>query len=77
MSEGHTDLNNDNDQNFYNGNDNSNNDDDNNDIYNNGKYHYSSELGQIIRISNILKHELTEYPKTRNALLYETKVSQK
>ena len=49
MSEGHTDLNSDNDLSFYNENDHSNGN--NTDIYNNDKYDYSSELGQIIRIS--------------------------
>ena len=52
MSEGHTDLNSDNNHNFYNDNDNSNDDDDiNNVIYNNDKYHYLFELGKIIRKS--------------------------
>ena len=44
MSEGHTDLNSDNNLSFYNENDHSNGN--NTDIYNNDKYDYSSELGK-------------------------------
>ena len=44
MSEGHTDLNSDNNPSFYNENDHSNGN--NTDIYNNDKYDYSSELGK-------------------------------
>ena len=62
MSEGHTDLNSDNDHNFYNDNDNSNDDDDkNNDIYNNDKYHQPFELGQIIRKSAFVCLLLKEF----------------
>ena len=63
MSEGHIYLNSDNNHNFYNDNDNdnSNYDDGNNDIYNNDKYHYPSELGQIIRISDFVCFLLKEY----------------
>ena len=54
MSAEHSDLNSDDNHNFYNDIDNSNDDDDDgniNDSYNNDEYHYPSELGQIIRIS--------------------------
>ena len=58
MSEGHTDLNSDN-LSFYNKNDHSNGN--NTDIYNNDKYDYSSELGQIIRISAFVCLLLKEF----------------
>ena len=54
MSAEHSDLNSDDNHNFYNDIDNSNDDDDDgniNDSYNNDEYRYPSELGQIIRIS--------------------------
>ena len=59
MSEGHTDLNSDNNLRFYNENDHSNGN--NTDIYNNDKYDYSSELGQIIRISAFVCLLLKEF----------------
>ena len=62
MSDGQTDLNSDNDRNFYNDNDNSNDDNDhNNEIYNYDKYHYPSELGQIIRKSAFVCLLLKEF----------------
>ena len=54
MSAEYSDLNSDDNHNFYNDIDNSNDDDDDgniNDSYNNDEYRYPSELGQIIRIS--------------------------
>ena len=59
MSEGHTDLNSDNNLSFYNENDHSNGN--NTDMYNNDKYDYSSELGQIIRISAFVCLLLKEF----------------
>ena len=64
MSAGHSDLNSDNNHNFYNDINNSNDDDDdgnNNDIYNNYEYHYPSELGRIIRISAFVCLLLKEF----------------
>ena len=55
-------MNSDNNHKFYNNNDNSNDDDgNNNDIYKNDKYHYPSELGQIIRISVFVCSLLKEF----------------
>ena len=71
MSDGQTDLNSDNDRNFYNDNDNSNDDNDhNNDIYNNDKYHYPSELGQIIRKSAFVCLLLKEFRISLISLWY-------
>lgn len=60
----HSGFNSDDSHNFYNDIDNSNDDDDNgnnNDIYNNDKYHYPSELGQMIRIGAFVCLLLKEF----------------
>ena len=61
MSAGHSDLDGNNDHNFYNDIDDSNDDGNDNDIYNHDEYHYPSELGQISRISTFVCLLLKEF----------------
>ena len=61
MSAGHSDLDGNNNHNFYNDIADSNDDGNDNDIYNHDEYHYPSELVQISRISAFVCLLLKEF----------------